>query len=90
VAIPKDIQDHVENHVKLMIAQTEIYLPFLKVAFPYSNNIADACYSLIVGNALSVFINQYTIRLKYPSTEDFTDFGRIVQKYRDQVDQFFK
>lgn len=90
MAIPKDIQDHVENHVKLMIAQTEIYLPFLKVAFPYSNNIADACYSLIVGNALSVFINQYTIRLKYPSTEDFTDFGRVLQKYRDQVDQFFK
>lgn len=90
MAIPKDIQDHVENHVKLMIAQTEIYLPFLKVAFPYSNNIADACYSLIVGNALSVFINQYTIRLKYPSTEDFTDFGRILQRYRDQVDQFFK
>jgi hypothetical protein len=25
-----------------------------------------------------------------PTVEDFTDFGKIALKYRDQVDKFFK
>jgi hypothetical protein len=88
--IQKDIQDNVESHIKLMITQIESYLPFIKVAFPYSKNMADACFSLIVGNALSVFINQYAMRLKYPSASDFEDFGKLTLKYRNQVDEFFK
>lgn len=73
-----------------MIKQTESYLPFIKTAFPYSTNLSDACFSLIAGNALSVFINQYAMRLEFPSIEDFEEFGKITGKYRDQVEKFFK
>ena len=90
MTIPTDIQDQVDKHIQLMISQTESYLPFIKVAFPYSKNLADACYSLIVGSALSVFINQYAMRVSYPSIEDFTEFGKLVQRYREQIDKFFK
>lgn len=89
MTIPIEIQDYVEKHIKLMISQTEIYLPFIKVAFPYSKNLADGVYNLIVGSALSVFVNQYAIRMKYPTSEDFSDFGKLVLKYRDQIEQFF-
>ena len=90
MAIPDDIQDFVEKQITLMISQTGAYLPFIKVAFHYSKNLADACYNLIVGSAVSIFVNQYAMRLKYPSAEDFAEFGKITVKYRDQIDQFFK
>lgn len=63
-----------------MVRQTESYLPFIKIAFPYSQNLAKSCFSLIVGNALSVFINQYGMRMKYPSASDFEDFGKLTFK----------
>ncbi len=88
--IPEDIQDFVEEQINLMISQIEAYLPFIKVAFPYSKNLADACYNLIVGSAVLIFLNQYAMRLKYPTAEDFTEFGKITLKCRDQIDQFFK
>ncbi len=86
----KEIEKYLDNHFNLLIQQTESYLPFIKTAFPYSKNMADACFSLIVGNALSVFINQYSMRLKYPTEQDFTDFGKLSLKYRSQIDRFFK
>ena len=88
--IPEDIKEHVEKQITLMISQTEAYLPFIKVAFPYSKNVADGVYNLIIGSALSVFVNQYAVRMKYPNAEDFADFGKISLRYRDPVDQFFK
>jgi len=90
VVIPDDVEEFVEKHIKLMISQTETYLPFIKVVFPYSNNVADGVYNLIIGSALSVFVNQFTMKMKNPTVEDFTDFGKIALKYRDQIDQFFK
>jgi uncharacterized protein YukJ len=90
MVFPTDVEEFVEKHIKLMISQTETYLPFIKVAFPYSNNMADGVYNLIIGSALSVFVNQYALRMKYPTAEDFTEFGKIAIRYRDQVDQFFK
>ena len=90
MVIPDDVEEFVEKHIKLMISQTETYLPFIKVAFPYSNNIADGVYNLIIGSALSVFVNQYATKMKNPTVEDFTEFGKIALKYRDQIDQFFK
>ncbi|MGB0856178.1 MAG: hypothetical protein ACPGQP_04060 [Nitrosopumilus sp.] len=90
MVISEDIEEFVEKHIKLMISQTETYLPFIKVAFPYSKNVADGVYSLIIGSALSIFVNQFAMRMKYPTAEDFEDFGKIALKYRDQVDQFFK
>ena len=90
MVIPDDVEEFVEKHIKLMISQTETYLPFIKVVFPYSNNVADSVYNLIIGSALSVFVNQFTMKMKNPTVEDFTDFGKIALKYRDQIDQFFK
>ena len=90
MVIQKDIQDYVENHIKFMVRQTKSYLPFIKIAFPYSQNLAESCFSLIIGNALSVFINQYGMRMKYPSASDFEDFGKLTFKYRNQIDKFFK
>jgi hypothetical protein len=90
MVIPDDVEEFVEKHIKLMISQTETYLPFIKVVFPYSNNVADSIYNLIIGSALSVFVNQFAIKMKNPTVEDFTDFGKIALKYRDQIDQFFK
>lgn len=90
MAIPEDIEEFVEKHIKLMISQTETYLPFIKVAFPYSNNVADGVYNLIIGSALSLFLNQFAMRMKYPTADDLSDFGKIALKYRDQIDQFFK
>ena len=90
MVVPDEIMDHVEKHIKLMVQQTESYLPFIKTAFPYTNNLADSCFSLIVGNALSVFINQYAMRLKFPQESDFKEFGKLTFKYRNQVDKFFK
>ena len=90
MAIPADVEEFVEKHIKLMISQTETYLPFIRVAFPYSNNVADGVYNLIIGSALSVFVNQFAIKMKYPTADDFASFGKIALKYRDQVDQFFK
>ena len=63
-----------------MVRQTESYMPFIKIAFPYSQNLAKSCFSLIVGNALSVFINQYGMRMKYPSASDFEDFVKLTFK----------
>ncbi len=90
MVIPDDVEEFVEKHIKLMISQTETYLPFIKVVFPYSNNVADSVYNLIIGSALSVFVNQFAIKMKNPTVEDFTEFGKIALKYRDQIDQFFK
>jgi hypothetical protein len=90
MAVPTDVEEFVEKHIKLMISQTETYLPFIKVAFPYSNNMADSVYNLIIGSALSVFVNQYALKMKNPTVEDFTEFGKTALKYRDQIDQFFK
>ena len=90
MAIDPDVEEFVEKHIKLMISQTETYLPFIRVAFPYSNNVADVVYNLIIGSALSVFVNQFAMKMKYPTANDFAEFGKIALEYRDQVDKFFK
>ena len=90
MVIDADIEEFLEKHIKMMISQTETYLPFIRVAFPYSNNVADGVYNLIIGSALSVFVNQFAMKMKYPTADNFAEFGKIALKYRDQVDKFFK
>ncbi len=90
MTIPVEVEEVIEKHIKLMISQTETYLPFIRVVFPYSKNIADGVYNLIIGSALFVFVNQFAIKMVNPTVEDFTDFGKIALKYRDQIDKFFK
>ena len=90
MAIPEDVQEYVEKNIKLMISQTATYLPIIKIAFPYSKNLVDGVFNLIIGSALSVFINQYAMRMKYPTAKDFEDFAKLSFKYREQIEQFFK
>lgn len=87
--IPKEIQQYVENHIDLLIQQTKSYLPFIKIAFPFSKNVAEAGYSLIVGNALSVFINQYAMRMQYPTESDFVEFGKLTIRYKERIEKLF-
>ena len=89
MAIQKEIQDYMEKHIEMLVSQTKTYLPFIKVAFP-NTNISEACYGLIAGNALSIFLNQYAMRMQYPSPSDFEEFGQIMSKYKGRVEEFFK
>lgn len=89
MAIPNDVRNYLENHFELLIQQTKTYLPFINTAFPYSKSTAEACYSLIVGNALSVFINQYAMRMKYPTAADFEEFGELSIKYKERIERLF-
>lgn len=86
----EDICKSIEDQIKLMTSQVESYIPFIKSAFPFSSNLSEACFSLIVGSALSTFIYQYSMRLKIPSQEDFEEFGKLTTKYRDRIEKFFK
>ena len=90
MSIPKDIQDLLEEQIDLMITQCKVYLPFLKCAFPYAKNPNDAFYNLIVGRAVLIFVNQYAMRLMFPTAEDFTEFGKITLKHRGLIDKFIK
>lgn len=89
VVIPKDIKVYLENYIKLLIQQSKIYLPFVKTAFPASKSLADANYNLIAGNALSIFLNQYAMRMKYPTLPEFEEFGKIIEKYRNNIEKLF-
>ncbi len=64
MAIPEDVKEYVEKQITLMISQTEAYLPFIKVAFPYSKNLADACYNLIVGECSISFCESICYEIK--------------------------
>ena len=89
MVIQQEIKDFIETHLQFMVSQTKSYVPFIKTAFPIQKNLADSCYSLIAGNALSVFISQYAMRMKYPSEEDLKEFGIIAEKYRTKIEKLF-
>jgi len=89
MAIPNDIRDFVVNHIEMMISQSHSYMPFIKDALPNSKNVAEATFSLIAGYALSVFVNQYAMRLQNPNKEDFEEFGNIISKYQERIEKLF-
>ncbi len=81
--------DFVKNHIELLLNQIKAYQPFIKTAFPEINP-SDGCFNLIVGNAFSVFLSQYAIRMLSPTEQDLMDFGSLVSQYRERVDELFK
>lgn len=89
MAIPIEIKNFVEHQIEMMISQTQTYLPFIKVAFPSSKNVADATFNLIAGYALSVLMNQYAMRVQSPTKNEFEEFGNIVSKYRERIEKLF-
>ena len=89
MAIPAEIKQIIEKQIELMIDQTKAYLPFTKLAFPKVKDLSDACFTLIVGTVLPTFVTQYAMRMKSPTEQDFTEFGIITEKYRDQIRKMF-
>ncbi len=75
--------------MELMINQTRAYLPFLKVAFPGTRDLSELTFSMMAGNALTVFISQFAMRMQSPSESDFAEFGKIVEPYRNTVKAMF-
>lgn len=84
----KDIHDFMKNHLDLLLQQTKSYQPFIKNAFP-GVNVADACFNLMVGNAFSVFLSQYAMRMISPTEEDFVEFGRLTSQYKEKIEDLF-
>ena len=89
MAIPAEIKQIMEKQIELMIDQTKVYLPFIKLAFPRVKDLSDACFTLIVGNVLPTFVTQYAMRMESPAEQDFTEFGMITERYRDQIKKMF-
>ncbi len=84
----KEIMDFMKKHMDLLLDQTKSYQPFIKNAFP-GVNPADACFNVIVGNAFSVFLGQYAMRLISPTAQDFADFGSLASQYKEKIDALF-
>lgn len=83
------IKEAVEKNMDLMLRQASVYTPFLRIAFPAVANLSEFCFNLMVGNALSTFLTQYALRMKSPNEDDFAEFGRIVEMYREKVKGLF-
>lgn len=84
----KEIADQMKKHLDLLLEQTKAYQPFIKTAFP-GMNLSDACFNLIAGNAFSVFLGQYAMRMISPTEQDFAEFGQLVSQYKKKTDEMF-
>lgn len=84
-----DIKTAIEKNMELMINQTRVYLPFLKVAFPGVQNLSELTFNMMAGNALTVFISQFAMRMQSPSENDFAEFGKILEPYKNKVKELF-
>lgn len=84
----KEISDYIKKHMDLLLEQTKSYQPFIKTAFP-GLNLTDACFNLVVGNAFSVFLSQYAMRMIPPTEQDFVEFGQISSQYREKIQKLF-
>ncbi|MDE1843592.1 MAG: hypothetical protein KGH95_08090 [Thaumarchaeota archaeon] len=89
MAIPVDVKTAVEKNMELMTGQTRTYLPFLKVAFPNVKDFSELIFNMMVGNALTMFVSQYAMRMQSPSEEDFAEFGKIAEPYRKKIKELF-
>ena len=89
MTIQAEIKVAIEKNMELMLNQTKAYLPFLKMAFPAVRDLSELTFNMMVGNALTVFISQFAMRMQSPSEGDFTEFGKIVEAYRSKVKELF-
>ncbi|HXG14130.1 MAG TPA: hypothetical protein VNK25_03270 [Candidatus Nitrosotenuis sp.] len=85
----KEIMDFMQKHLELLFNQAKSYQPFIKTAFP-GINLSDACFNLIMGNAFSVFLSQYAMRMQSPTEQDFAEFGNLVSKYKEKINELFR
>lgn len=85
MTIQPEVKEIVERNMDLMLKQTKAYLPFLRIAFPQVRNLSEMCYNLMIANALTTFLSQYTLRMQSPNETDFAEFGVIVEQYRGKI-----
>lgn len=84
----KEISDYMKSHIEMLIEQTKAYQPFIKTAFP-GLNLADASFNVIVGNAFSVFLGQFAMRMISPTEQDFAEFGHLYPSTEKKSTKFF-
>lgn len=84
----KEIADYMKKHLDLLLEQTKAYQSFIKIAFP-GMNISDACFNLMIGNAFSVFMGQYAMRMLSPTEQDLAEFGQLTSQYKKKIDEIF-
>lgn len=89
MVISSDIKTAIEKNMELMINQTRVYLPFLKVAFPGVRDLSELTFNMMAGNALTVFVSQFAMRMQSLSESDFAEFGKILEPYRNKVKDLF-
>jgi hypothetical protein len=89
MTIQPEIKTAIEKNMELMLNQTKIYLPFLKVAFPAVRDLSELTFNMMVGNAFTLFIAHLAFRMQNPSASDFAEFGQIVEAYRSKVKELF-
>ena len=85
----KEIYDFMTRHIEMLVQQTKAYMPFIKNAFP-STSVSDACFNLMAGNAFYVFLGQYAMRMMSPTEQDLAEFGSLVGKYKERIDEITK
>jgi len=89
MTIQPEVKETVEKNMDLMLTQLKSYHPFLRVAFPSIKDLSEMCYNLMIGNALTTFLSQYSLRMQTPNKDDFAEFGTIVEKYHEEVKKVF-
>ncbi len=89
MTIQPEVKAAIEKNMELMLNQTKIYLPFLKMAFPAVKDLSEMTFNMMVGNALTVFVSQCAMRMQIPSASDYTEFGQIVEVYKSKVKELF-
>lgn len=89
MTLQPEVKETIERNMDLMLKQTKVYIPFLRIAFPGVVSLSEMCYNLMVGNALTTFLSQYALRMQSPNEKDFAEFGVVVEQYRDKVKELF-
>lgn len=89
MVLQDEIKNAVEKSMDLMVSQTTSYIPFLKIAFPHVRDLSEFVFNMMIGNALTVFFTQFSMRMQSPSESDFADFGKIVEPYRNKIKELF-
>lgn len=89
MALLPEVKEIIEKNMDLMLDQTKAYLPFLRIAFPKAADLPEMCYNLMIGNALTTFLYQYTLRMQTPDEKDFAEFGVVMEQYRQKVKGLF-
>ncbi len=86
----KDIANAVEKFIEMMMKHARSLKPFLQTTYPYQINLQDAYFQLILNQSFSFFLNQYSLRLKKPTPDEYKEFGEIILKHKDAIEKMLR